>query len=111
MANSSWVCFECRLAVRRPTQHEEEVPCPQCGGACWGLGYKVPVPRKHDVRAWRELRESEVAEHQARTEASARGRVRARHELEQEIRRLEAMPENPGRAKAIRLLRRRLEGA
>lgn len=110
MANSSWVCFACRLAVRRPTQHEGDVPCPECGVGCWRLGYKIPVPAKRDAAAWRKLHESETATKQQRATESSAARVRSRHALEQEIRRLEALPVNAGRAKAIRALRRRLGG-
>ena len=110
MANSSWVCFECRLAVRRPTQHEGDVPCAECGVACWRLGYRIQVPAKRDAAAGRALREAEFTKLKQRATESAEARVRSRHALEQEIRRLEAMPENAGRANAIRALRRRLEG-
>jgi hypothetical protein len=108
MANSSWVCFECRLAVWRPTQHVGDVPCAECGVACWRLGYRSPVPAKRDAAAWRVLREAEFTKQKQRATVSAEAHVRSRHELEQEIRRLEAMPVNAGRAKAIRGLRRRL---
>lgn len=37
--------------------------------------------------------------------------VRERHALEQEIARLETLPVNEGRTKAIRLLQRRLSGS
>ncbi len=108
MANSSWVCFECRLAVRRPTQHIGDVTCPECGVACWPFGYKTPVPAKRDVGAWRKLLSEETETKQQRATDAAVALVRSRHALEQEIRRLAAMPENAGRAKAIRALRRRL---
>jgi len=110
VANSSWICFDCRLAVRRPTQFVGEVVCPECGVGCWCLGYKIPVPPKRDARAWRQLQESQVAQQDAQVDAARQARVRSRHDLEQEIRRLEAMPSSPGRAKAIMVLRRRLDG-
>lgn len=109
MGNSAWVCCECRLAVRRPTSHQDEVPCPECGAACHGLGYKILVPQKRDLRAWRELRASLVADASSKAQARAAVRVRARHDLEQEIRRLKAMPASAGRERAIQVLRRRLD--
>lgn len=110
MANSSWVCFECRLAVRRPTQHIGDVTCAECGVACSPLGYKTPVPALRDVGAWRNVLAAETEKKQQRATDAAAARVRSRHALEQEIRRLEAMPENAGRATAIGALRRRLGG-
>jgi hypothetical protein len=109
MANSSWVCFACRIAVRRPSQQPQQVPCPHCREACWALGYKIPVPPKQDVRAWQKLRDAQHAEHHAKQDAAAHARVRRRHELEQELRRLTALPANPGREQSIKLLQRRLE--
>lgn len=108
MANSNWVCFDCRLAVRRPTQHEGTVACPECGEVCWPLGQKVPVPPQRDVKAWKSLHADSVARHHAFVDAAAKARVRARHDVELEIRRLEAMPSNAGRAAAIRELKQRL---
>jgi hypothetical protein len=108
MSNSSWVCFACRLAVRRPTQAAGDVVCAECGAACWPLGYKVEVPPKRDVDAWRQLQGAQLAKREALLAAAKVERVRSRHALEQEIRRLEAMPSNPGRARAIQLLRKRL---
>ena len=109
MSSSSWVCFECRLSVRRPTQHEGDVPCAQCGTACWPLGYKIPIPPRRDVRAWRELHVDVMAKRHLRAESDAESRVRQRHDLEQEVRRLEAMDSNPGRATAILQLKKQIE--
>jgi hypothetical protein len=67
------------------------------------LGYKVEVPPKRDVDAWRQLQEAQLAKRDALLAAAKLERVRSRHALEQEIRRLEAMPSNPGRARAIQL--------
>ena len=51
----AWVCFECRLAVRRPVMYAGNVPCPECGGDCTPLGTQVPVPPKAKVREWKAL--------------------------------------------------------
>jgi hypothetical protein len=95
--------------VRRPSQHEQAVPCPHCRDACWALGYKIAIPAKQDVRAWQQLRDAQLAEHHARQQAQAQAAVRARHQLEQELRRISPMPSNPGREQAIKMLRKRLD--
>lgn len=110
MANAAWVCFDCRFAVRRPTSHTGDVVCPECGAGCRYLGYRIRVPGKRAVRAWAALRESLAAQDRARQTADHVRSVRARHDLEKEIRRLEALPSNPGRRHAIALLRKQLRG-
>jgi hypothetical protein len=62
------------------------------------------------VKAWRELRESLDAQAIRFAEAQHRRGIRQRHSLEQEIKRLESRSMNYGRAKAVRLLKRRLGG-
>ena len=110
MGNAAWVCFDCREAVRRPTHYEGAVPCPKCAQICRCIGTKIPVLPKRDVKAWRELRESLDAQAIRSTETQHRRRLRQRHSLEQEIKRLESRPKNDGRTKAVRLLKRRLGG-
>jgi hypothetical protein len=80
-----------------------------CKRDCAYLGYKIPVPPRQKIREWSALREQLAREHIAREAQQDRQKIRSRHDLEQEIVRLEAMPANPGRNQAIGLLRRRLE--
>lgn len=108
MGNAAWVCFDCRTAVRRSTVHRGDVPCPQCNRLCDYLGYKIPVPPKSKARDWAALREQLAGERMQRDLMADVSAVRDRHALEQEIARLEALPANEGRRKAIGLLRRRL---
>ena len=108
MGTAAWVCFDCRSAVRRNTAFHGEVPCPICGKECAYLGYKIPVPPKQKVREWSALREQLSREQIARELYEHETAVRRRHDLEQEIARLEALPANPGRARAAQLLRRQL---
>jgi uncharacterized Zn finger protein (UPF0148 family) len=109
MGTAAWVCFDCRSAVRRNTAHDGAVPCPTCGKPCAYLGYKIPVPPKDKEREWATLREQLARERMESLLASHARTVRERHDLEQEIARLEAMPENEGRRKAIRVLQGKLE--
>ena|SRR5690606_19995624 len=111
MGTAAWVCFDCRAAVRRNTAFAGEVPCPTCGKLCSYLGYKIPVPPKDKRREWSDLRDQLARERSARDLAAEEAAVRRRHDLEQEIARLEALPANDGRSKAIQLLKRRLSGS
>ena len=111
MGTAAWVCFTCRAAVRRNTTFAGEVPCPTCGRPCSYLGYKIPVPPKHKRREWSALHQQLSRERFARDIAADEASVRNRHNLEQEIARLEVMLPNEGRAKAVQLLIRRLSGS
>ena len=111
MGTAAWVCFDCRTAVRRNTAFAGDVPCPSCGKLSSYLGYKIPVPPKDKQREWSALRDQLAKERMQRELAADAAAVRSRHDLEQEIARLEAMPANEGRSKAIRLLRRQLSGS
>src|SRR5260370_30504354 len=103
MGNGTWVCFDCRETVRRPTQHAKAVPCPCCGQTCTYLGTKIPVPPRRDVKIWRSLRESFRQSRVAAQQRAWVGRVRERHRLEREIAEIEAMPRNKGQARTIQL--------
>lgn len=111
MGMAAWGCVDCRIAVRRNTVFVGEVPCPTCGKLCSYLGYKIPVPPKDKRREWSALHQRLAHEHSERNLAADKAAVRSRHDLEQEIARLEAMPTNEGRTTAIRLLRCRLFGS
>lgn len=111
MGTAAWVCFECRSAVRRNTALNRPVPCPTCKRECFYLGYKIPVPPKQKAREWMALQAQLSSERITRDVQQYQLAVRRRHELEQEITRLESMPSNTGRSRAIQLLRRRLAGS
>lgn len=110
MGNATWVCFDCREAVRRPTHYYEDVPCPQCGQAARCLGTKIRIPAKDDDRAWQSLLASIRERRLAAVERMELMRVRRRHELERHIAELEARPANKGRQRTIQLLRKELLG-
>ena len=107
MGNATWVCFDCREAVRRPTEYSGAVPCPQCGQGARCLGTKLRIPTKGDDRAWQALR-SFILEQGVTAVEQERVRVRHRHRLERQIAELEARPANDGRERTIQRLRKEL---
>ncbi len=108
MSNYAWVCFDCRMAVRRHGQ-STTVRCPSCGKSCECLGYKTPIPPKAKTRKWEKLR---IRYFELKWQFLLKQqalRVRIVHNLEQEISRLSAMPKNPGRLATISYLSKQLE--
>lgn len=109
MSNKKWVCFDCRLVVRRSTGHTAEVLCPECGKTCAYLGHKIPVPPKSKAREWERLHQQLNQQQRETALEKSRALVRRKHQLEQEITKLKAMPRNEGRTRAVKLLRKKLE--
>ena len=108
MGNATWVCFDCREAVRRPTHYPEAVPCPHCGQVSRCLGTKIRIPTRGDDRAWQTLRSSIREQRLAAIERMERIRVRRRHQMERQNAELEDRPANEGRGRAIHRLREEL---
>jgi len=108
VSNATWVCFDCREVLRRPTEYREAVPCPKCGQGARYLGTKIRIPSKGDDRAWQALRSSVREWRIAAVERMERMRVRRRHVLERQIAELETRPANEGRERTIRRLREEL---
>lgn len=108
LGNATWVCFDCRESVRRPSHYPDAVPCPKCGLACRCLGTKIRIPAKGDERAWRDLRDGIREQRLAAQERLERMRVQRRHRLERQIAELEAGPADEGRALTLHRLREQL---
>jgi hypothetical protein len=101
-SNYNWVCFTCRVVIRRPSGISCVPNCPDCGSECFFLGHKVAVPNQRNKRAWRELhldcRERELS----RREKDSREKVRLTHDIEKEITRMNSLPSNAGRRSYIK---------
>jgi hypothetical protein len=108
MGNATWVCFDCREAVRRPTHYPEAVRCPHCGQVSQCLGTKIRIPPRGDDRAWQTLRSFLREQRLVAVELMERMRVRRCHRLERRIAELETRAADKGRARTIQRLRQEL---
>src|SRR3954452_11400515 len=110
MSNASYICFDCRQAVRRSTPEKAIVKCPSCGQRCQYLGRKMPVPPKRKMAAWRELRTSMATVRVKWALRQEREAVRRRHAVEKRIVELESRSANESRDRLLSELRRELDG-
>lgn len=108
MSNRKFLCFSCRVCVRREA-HVLPVPrCHHCGGETVNIGYRIPVPPKSAIRQWRALQQHLAVTQAEHAQAAERAAVRRVHDLEKELSRLTALSENPGRRALMRRLSREL---
>jgi len=104
VSNHNWVCFECRTTVRKP-KSDANAPtlpaCSRCGASLVNIGYKIDVPRKSDVKAWKALREWCRHARLGGIEDEIRSLVQKVHRLEKVILEEEEKPFNADRKRAI----------
>jgi hypothetical protein len=88
-ANHNFVCFDCRVNVRRFKLAEVAPLCPHCGSECTNLGYKSPIPPKDDLTAWERLYADlrEAKRHLVTNQE--KNRVALTHALERKLERIE----------------------
>jgi hypothetical protein len=88
MSNKNWVCFDCRLTLRRGWE-QKEPRCPKCGKKCYYFGYKYRVPPENKVKEWEQLRHNYL------------NWIERQHALVKEIDRLRNLPPTKERKKVI----------
>ena len=123
MCNGTWVCFDRRIALRRPTwrhisyvrpwligdNNSGRVRFPECHEACAFLGPAIEIPPKDDTRAWIQFR-SKIQELQAvAVDSRVKQKARKTHDLEQRIRELAERPKSAGRDVLNKKLRAELD--
>src|SRR5690348_17148847 len=108
MSNFAWVCFDCRMTVRRHGS-ADNVRCSGCAQPCDCLGYKVPIPAKTKTKAWEAMRERFYRRRREYWLKAQESNVRSTHDIEREIVRLEAMPRSRGRSVRVTYLKKRLK--
>jgi endogenous inhibitor of DNA gyrase (YacG/DUF329 family) len=122
MANHTYVCFPCRMTVRRPPRmnswpdnskmatirRSAPVRCPKCGDICTWLGTKIPAPPHSKRKEWAAL-QTWLHEQRASWVASMHHDANKQIEsIEKNIANIDAREPNTGRTGAIKVLRKRL---
>jgi hypothetical protein len=110
-SNSTWVCFDCRTALRRSRfaqLADRSLACPGCGRRCVNLGKKIAIPPKSNTREWKALQNMFREWRAESSERIYEAKVRLRHKLERQIAAVKAMPFNEGRQNTIRDLKAQL---
>jgi hypothetical protein len=76
---------------------------------CNSLGTKVPVPPKAKSATWKALEADYLARRRAWNAPVRQRAVRRKHDIEREILKIEAMPNNEGRSRLLKQLKADLD--
>jgi len=109
MSKHKFICFKCRISVKRELHPETQVKCPSCGSKCEWIGVKIPVPPKKNIKAWESLKHQLLEEESSLIENNKIEHIKRKHEIEKEIQKLELKPENSGRLSLIKQLKKELK--
>lgn len=100
-SNWNWICFDCRITVRRSWTYKNDVPCPRCQKNCVHFGTEIALPPAADLRAWRKIRRTFQESRADSVEHAKWQRVRRQHRLEWELVELEKSPASGKRDRRI----------
>ncbi len=102
MSSRAFLCWHCRTCYRSDIYAETQTRrCAECGRELDWVSHKVRVPPKHDVAAWRALRQDLASRAAVTEESQTRYAVRRQHELERQLVELRSRTPNAGRKAAI----------
>ena len=75
------------------------------------IGYKIPIPPKTKGKDWENLQKQLISKKAEAENESKYQNAQLIHSIENELRKLEALPVNKGREVLITKLKKRLENA
>jgi hypothetical protein len=104
VVNWTWVCFDCRQAVRRMVGGNPDVRCPSCAKPCECIGAAKRLPRKIDLKAWNVIREAYYAKRREQLLALESERREIIRQHEQQLETLSRMPPSREREQQIAAL-------
>lgn len=109
MANATFICWHCHTAYRSEILAKDTVRrCAECGREIEWVSTKVEIPRKTDKKAWEALRDDLLSRRDKHIKAERSIRRRTINHYKEQIAKLESLPENEGRRKAIRTFEKKL---
>lgn len=88
-ANHTFVCFDCRKAVRDSSFRQGPTLCPTCGKACYDLGDKVRIPAPSKEQDWETLHTEFFTWHRETAAKQQAVAVQRKHEIERQLNDLE----------------------
>lgn len=107
MTTAKWVCFDCRVEVRRAAS-DANVRCSSCGLPCVCLGTRTEVPPRSKVKRWKALRELHDRGMSQLQDRWRRWQARQVHALEKQIAEQSVDDQLPGCEERLLRLRARL---
>ena len=55
MSKCKYLCIPCRYAAKLEPYDLKEARCPTCRKPLQNFGWRLPIPRKNNVKAWEAL--------------------------------------------------------
>jgi hypothetical protein len=115
MQNGTWVCFDCRVARRLPSERhvyawrigalDASVACARCHAPMRFIGSAFGLPPNREPRTWASFRRAVSDYHAHAVDARARTLILRRQAIAQRIRDLRGRPTSAGRDELIGELR------
>ena len=103
--NYDWVCFSCCYAKREAKQSKNIPLCQECKAEMICVGYKIEIPKRSSKKEWRDFKESYLYYEAEKLVESQKQEVRAKHRMEKEIKRVEALADNKMNRKNLKRLK------
>jgi len=111
--SGNWVCFECRVACRRPTWRqvthhnpetigeEGDAKCQHCGKNMRFLGPTIKIPAKNKIKEWKRLYTETFSLRQDLAKYDQVFKVKMKHSIEKQIEELKSRKQDKERDKLI----------
>jgi hypothetical protein len=107
MSKATWACFDCRKTVRLAYGDPAKVRCAFCHKPMTNIGYKIPVPKRRNIKRWKQLHarlNARSADYETYLHEYASAHARRKSVIARRILAMKARPRTPGRTRELRRL-------